>query len=136
MKKITIIIALVGCVALGNTAIGQDVPPPPPCKKEKKSDMTPDERAEKRTEKMKEELGLSDEQAVKVKELNMNHIQEMEQIRGEMKALRDRKKEMHKEHEGALTGVLTPEQKKIHDQKMAEHKAKREEFRKKKRGEE
>ena len=63
---------------------------------------------------MKEELGLSDEQMEQVKANMAEGKEKMEAMRARMKAWKD------SQHE-ALMATLTDEQKKMMEEKMAEH---------------
>lgn len=122
MKKVALMIALLGFAVVGNSVFGQDVPP---SKKEKKPELSIEEKADKRTEKMTKELGLSEEQAKKVKALNMEHIQKMEETRAKMEAAKKEAHQNREEHEAALKTILTPEQAARLDEIKAEQKEKR-----------
>ena len=75
---------------------------------------TPEERAERQTLIMKEELSLTEEQLPKVKELNLIYAQKgaelREQNRDEREAMMTAFKEMEKQKETELAQVLTDEQ--------------------------
>jgi Spy/CpxP family protein refolding chaperone len=71
--------------------------------------------AEKRTEKLKEKLGLSDEQAAQVKSIYESKKDKMEALKTET--------------DGQVSAVLTPEQNAKYDALKAEWKEKREERR-------
>ncbi len=126
MKKVVALVALVGCMVVGSSSFGQDV------QKEKKErvEKSPIEKAEKMTEKMTEDLNLTEEQAEEVKQVNVYHVQEMEEIKQKMKALKAEAKAKREEHKKNVDKILTEEQRKIHAEKIAERKAKREERKK------
>ena len=126
MKKVVALVALVGCMVVGSSSFGQDV------QKEKKErvEKSPIEKAEKMTEKMTEDLNLTEEQVEEVKQVNVYHIQEMEEIKQKMKALKAEAKAKREEHKKNVDKILTEEQRKIHAEKIAERKAKREERKK------
>ncbi len=128
MKKVALVVAVIGCMVAGNYSFGQDVPASPD--KEQRVEKSPLEKAEKRTEKMTEELGLSAEQADEIRQLNIYHIQEMDEIRQQMKALKAEAKSKREAHRAKMDKVLTEEQRKIMDEKMAAKKAKHEERKK------
>lgn len=94
---------------------------------------TPQERAEKLTEKMTQELGLSAETKAKVSEINYEKARKVEQLRNEAIADKERKKEarqkLKQEHETQLKAVLTPEQfekwLKLREEMKQKHKEKR-----------
>ncbi len=126
MKKVVALVALVGCMVVGSSSFGQDV------QKEKKErvEKSPIEKAEKMTEKMTEDLNLTEEQAEEVKQVNVYHVQEMEEIKQKMKALKAEAKAKREEHKKNVDKILTEEQRKIHAEKIAERKAKREQRKK------
>jgi hypothetical protein len=113
MKKVALMIGLIAAIGLGNTSYSQDGPPPH--KREKGTNVTPEERAAKRTERMKTELSLSEQQTKEVGALNLKHAQEMEALRAEAKQKRTA-------HKAAIKAVLTDEQRKLLEQKEQENK--------------
>lgn len=119
MKKGKFLIVFVTVLGLGTIGFGQECPPG---KKEHKK-LTPTERAEKKTERMTKELGLSEEQAAKIKEINASHFAEMEKHREAIKVSRD-------QHKAEMDAVLTPEQKEklesLREEKKAKMKARKE----------
>ncbi|NOQ72098.1 MAG: hypothetical protein GQ574_08860 [Crocinitomix sp.] len=123
MKKVVALVALVGCMVVGNSSFGQDVP----VERNERVQKSPIEKAEKLTERMTEDLKLSEEQAQEIKKINVYHIQEMEDIKRKMKALKAEAKVKRDEHKEKIDQVLTDEQKKLHAEKLAERKAKRDE---------
>jgi hypothetical protein len=128
MKKIALLFGIVIALGVGNTSYAQKGGKTP--KKTEKTDksdkgekkMTPEERAAKRTESMKTELGLSEEQAKEVAALNLKHAQEMEALRKEMEALRAEAKQKKTAHKAAIKAILTDEQRKLLEQKEQENK--------------
>lgn len=126
MKKVALLLAAVGCMTVGNYSFGQDAPQT----EKKRIEKSPVEKAEKRTDRLKEELSLTDEQAEEIRKLEVYHIQEMEELRMKMKALKEEAKAKKEAHKAALDNVLTDEQKAIHDAKIAEMKEKRKECKK------
>ena len=106
-------IGLIAAIGLGNTSYSQDGPPPH--KREKGTNVTKEERAAKRTERMKTELSLSEQQTKEVGALNLKHAQEMEALRAEAKQKRAA-------HKAAIKAVLTDEQRKLLEQKEQENK--------------
>lgn len=75
-----------------------------------RKDVKPEERAQKSAEKMKEELGLSEEQYQKVLSLNEVRAEKMEQRREEMMARREEMKAERDTYQKELKGILTAEQ--------------------------
>jgi hypothetical protein len=123
MKKIALLFGIIIALGLGNTTYAQKGgKPPKKNEKTEKSDkgekkMTPEERAAKRTESMKTELGLTEQQTNEVAALNLKHAQEMEALRKEMEALRAEMKKKKDAHKAALKQVLTVEQQKLLEEK-------------------
>lgn len=113
MKNVLIITTLI----LVGTAWGQAEGP-----RERKS---PEERAERMTKKMKNNLDLTDEQTDQVKAQNLVFFQKQEEQRAKMEALREEGKAMHEEHKSALKSILTPEQAAKAEELMDERKEKR-----------
>jgi len=88
---------------------------------DQKTKATPEERAAKRVEMMKKSLNLTDEQAAKVQELQIQMFKEMKQLREASKADRDagktnreemkaKREEIKAKYEAQLRTILTPEQ--------------------------
>ena len=90
--------------------------------KEKAKDLTPEERAQNRTDKMITELGLSKEQAKKVYEINLSYAKSMVPIHDEMKKLKEQAKNLRKKTKLDIDKVLTKEQKEKPKSKKLEHK--------------
>jgi protein CpxP len=121
MKKVVAVVALVGCMVAGNLSFGQGDPQ----KRNERVEMSPVQKAEKMTVKMTEDLKLTEAQAEEVNKINVYHIQEMEEIKRKMKSLKAEAKEKRKAHQAKVDEVLTDEQKKLHAEKLAERKAKK-----------
>ncbi|MFT5819999.1 MAG: protein CpxP [Crocinitomix sp.] len=121
MKKVVALVALVGCMVVGNSSFAQDVP----VERNERVEKSPIQKAEKLTEKMTENLNLSEDQAQEIKKINVYHIQEMEDIKRKMKALKAEAKVKRKEHLAKVDQVLNDEQKKLHADRIAERKAQR-----------
>jgi hypothetical protein len=92
--------------------------------------MTPEERATKRTEKMKAELSLTEAQTTEIYSINLAHIKEMDKLREEQKVLHEKMKAEKEATRTKIKAILTAEQNIIFDQKAEEHKKKQEEKRK------
>lgn len=88
--------------------------------------LTAEQRAEKRTEKMTTELSLTEAQKTKVYQINLEHIVQMDKYHEEQKALKEKMKAEREATRGKIKAVLTPEQNVIFDQKAEEHKQKQE----------
>jgi hypothetical protein len=116
----------IGFIALtlmiGNATFGQ------------KAKLTPEERANKKTEKMAKQLLLSPEQKVKVLEVNKNIAQKNEEVRKNSSISKDQKEAAIKENQNArnesLKTILNEEQmkkelelQKLREAKINEHKA-------------
>ncbi|MBK7130604.1 MAG: hypothetical protein IPM74_09305 [Crocinitomicaceae bacterium] len=89
--------------------------------------LTVEQRADKRTQKMKQELSLTEAQVKLIYDINLAHITKMEQYRAEMKILREKIKAEKESTRLKIKEVLTPEQNVIFDQKLEEHKKKEQE---------
>lgn len=76
---------------------------------------SPEERAERMTNRMAERLELSDDQKEKIYALNLENAQirnsEMEARRAEMEKLREARTESRKQQQEQIEAILTPEQK-------------------------
>jgi Spy/CpxP family protein refolding chaperone len=82
---------------------------------------TPEERAKRQTERMKEQLSLTAAQEPKVSAINLKYAKKMEDVRKMTDTAAQRKSVMNlnKQKEAEFKAVLTPEQMKIY-QKMVE----------------
>jgi len=77
------------------------------------ADITPEERAEKQTEVMTERLGLDEEQAATIKDLNLTFAEKVKEVRDNSESRETTREAMttvHKEHAAAIKEVLTGEQ--------------------------
>ena len=125
MKKIVKMMALVLPMMLLTNSFAQEGEGP----EKDRPEMTPEQIAQKRTEKMKEELALTADQEKQVYDINLAHAVQMKQYREEMKALREKMKAEKDANRTKIKAVLTPEQNVLFDQKAEEMKNKKEEHR-------
>lgn len=125
MKKVLMLAAIFG--ALGFSSMAQEDKSE---KKEKREQLSPEEKADKRTDKLSEIVGLDSEQEDKISAINLDHIMKMDKIKAEQKALKARAKEQREMTLKSIEAVLSPEQNEKFSQKRQEHKKKREEKRK------
>lgn len=105
----------------------------------KGKDLSPEERATKKTEHLQKKLALTDAQAKKIKTYHLAHAEKMQVLRNEKegirkknKALRAKMKAEKDAHHKAVKQVLTPEQIVKLDDMKKKHHAKRKTKRKKK----
>ena len=81
---------------------------------DKKSRMTAEERASKRTEMMTKQLNLTEEQQAKIGEINLKHSQQtagnQKQARERMRQNRENRNARMEARDAELKEVLTPEQ--------------------------
>ncbi len=72
----------------------------------------PKARAEAQTQRMTTELGLSDEQAGKIRAINLEHMEKVQSLKatGDEAQRKAAMKEVHNSQKAAITAVLTPEQ--------------------------
>lgn len=102
--------------------------------KAEREKLTPEDKAAKKTEKLTEHLGLSDEQATAVYEINLKHIKDMDAQRAAQSTDRTERmqarKAMMEQTKADIAALLTPEQTAI----LAEWEAKRQEKRDGRRG--
>jgi Spy/CpxP family protein refolding chaperone len=96
-----------------------------------KRDFNPEKMAEKRSEKLKADLKLTDQQFAAVSKLNKASVATREAERKEMKAKHDAKKLAYKNE---MKKILTPEQYKTFEEKLATNEARRKEGMRKGRG--
>lgn len=87
--------------------------------------LTPAEKAEMKTAKMKEELGLSEEQTQQVRELNRKVADKIEAIRNDDNMDPEKKKEFiqgnRKDYKRVLSTILTEEQLKKYEELKKSH---------------
>src|SRR5688572_7790136 len=74
--------------------------------KDKSENLTAEERAEKRTEKMKSELGLTEVQYKEIYQINLAHILQMDKYRDEQRALKEKVKAERDATRTKIKGVL------------------------------
>jgi periplasmic protein CpxP/Spy len=102
---------------------------------EKPSKMTPEERAQKMTDRMSEELLLSKEQKAKVYQINLETAQKNEVQRKEAELIKEKMRLIQQDRMKAIEQVLTTEQIKLLEKKQDERQAimeqRREEMREK-----
>ncbi|MGB0929669.1 MAG: hypothetical protein ACPGVB_02755 [Chitinophagales bacterium] len=102
--------------------------------KAERQKLTPEQKALKKTEKLTEHLGLSEEQAAAVYEINLKHIQDMDAFRSTQQTDRTERmqtrKAMMEQTKTNIAALLTSEQAAI----LAEWEAKRQEKRQSRRG--
>ncbi|MEZ4922089.1 MAG: DUF4890 domain-containing protein [Crocinitomicaceae bacterium] len=122
MKKIAVLVLMIGTITVGFAQGGPGGPD-----REKFKDMSPEERAEKRTEKMAEMLDLTADQKEKILKLNLEHAKEMESIKAEGEKLKEKAKNERDSNKKAVESILTDEQKKILEEKEKEREEKRKE---------
>lgn len=107
---------------------------PKPSKKAKMENLTPEQRADKMTAKMKKELNLTADQEKQVKAANLEFTQQQEAIRMKSEALKAERKALVDAQRAKMKGILTPEQQAKADQMMQERQEKRSEKRRERRG--
>ena len=95
----------------------------------KMENLTPEQRADKMTAKMKKELDLTADQEKQVKASNLEFAQQQEAIRMKSEALKDERKALVDAHRAKMKGILTPEQQAKADQMMKKRQEKRSEKR-------
>ena len=110
MKKLMTTIGIGLMIALISPSIAQDNKKGE-SKTEQKEKLTPEEKAQKHTDKMTAELGLSKEQAKEVYEIKLRHIKAMEPIHAEMKKIKEKAKAENQKTKAEMDKVLTEEQK-------------------------
>lgn len=99
----------------------------------KMENLTPEQRADKMTAKMKKELDLTADQEKQVKASNLEFAQQQEAIRMKSEALKSERKALVDAHRAKMKGILTPEQQAKADQMMKKRQEKRSEKRRERR---
>lgn len=112
----TRIIAIVFGILVSATAFAQEKP--------QRSRMTPEERAERISARLTEELALTEEQAEEVKNI---HLKYAKQAEAEREARMQAMKEQHAAMENELKGVLNEDQYQKLEEKKTERKSRWEE---------
>ncbi|MCB0790330.1 MAG: hypothetical protein H6595_13730 [Flavobacteriales bacterium] len=107
MKKQVITSIAMGIALIGSSvAFGQDAPP-----HHRHAPTDPETRAERRTQHMTDALGLTDEQAGKVKAIDLKFEERMKVMReGQAEERRTGMRTAAQERDAELRNVLTPEQ--------------------------
>lgn len=126
MKKGIIVMGLVMMASLTNVVYSQErnLTEEQQEKKAEWENLTPEEKAAKKTEQMTAELDLSEDQASKIEAINLAFIIEMEKIKEERKALKEKAKAQREKTKKEIDEVLTTSQKEKMDAKMEERKKK------------
>ncbi|MBD3638885.1 MAG: hypothetical protein HUJ25_16145 [Crocinitomicaceae bacterium] len=101
----------------------------PQMEPDKYKNLTPEEKATKRTEKMTKHLDLSQEQADRIKAINLAHATEMDKIHQEMEALKEKAKAQREKTKSEIESVLNDDQKAKMQEEMKKHREEREEKR-------
>jgi hypothetical protein len=91
----------------------------------KKTELSAEQKADKRTQKMTEVLTLDEKQAERIGDINLVHAQNMDKLHVEIKALKAKAKEERDATKMNIEKELTSEQKEIMHQKEEERKSKR-----------
>ncbi len=78
--------------------------------KEEKKQLTPEERAKKKTDRMVKDLNLSEEQGKELYDINLKHAVEREALKKEREALKAKHKKAKEQHIESLKQVLSKEQ--------------------------
>jgi len=95
---------------------------------EGKENLTVEQKAQKRTDKMTKQLKLTDKQATEAYDIHLKHIKEMDKIHSEMKALKAKAKAQRESSKLEMDKILTTEQKakakELHEKKMEKRKEK------------
>lgn len=93
-----------------------------PSKGQCKKSKTPEEKAQRQSEWMKRDLGLTEKQAAEIEKINLTYAVEAEKMRQEMK---EKRKVQVDNKNAELKKVLTPEQYTKLEQIRAENKIQR-----------
>lgn len=114
MKKRIFAAAMALCLLAGTSAFAQDAKKAPMSQEK----WTPEQMAQKKTDKMTEALNLSKQQSKQLYDYNLMQVKEMQAKKEKMHT--DRKAEAEK-----MKAILTPEQYQKWEQMQAEHMNKR-----------
>ncbi|MDX1445990.1 hypothetical protein [Lishizhenia sp.] len=117
MKKYILILVL---ALIAPLSFGQDQPD---VKKKERVEMTPEQKAQKRVDKMAESLDLTEAQKKKIYAIELENIKKAEETRAEMIALKEKARKQRQEGRAKIENELTQEQK----EKLAELKAQKKE---------
>jgi Spy/CpxP family protein refolding chaperone len=119
VKYLSGILAMSALMLLGSTAIKAQTPPPPPAPAgapapHQRAQLTPDQKADRRIKMMKKNLGITDDQAAKLKPVLVASIQQRDAIKMQPKGAKGAKKQqmqqLQKTTDDQIKGILTPEQ--------------------------
>lgn len=138
MKKLALALVF-GVLSVG--AVSAQTTPKNKIKTEKKADnkkggegkeyqqKTPEQRAEMQAQKMGKEYNLTDDQIMKLKEVNLAKARQMETLRSQGKenreAMGSQMKEIKNNYDNQVKGILTPDQYAKFDKERAERMEKR-----------
>ncbi|MDF2456383.1 MAG: hypothetical protein K0R51_2376 [Cytophagaceae bacterium] len=100
---------------------------------EKKEPLTPEQKAQKQTDHLQKKLGLTEEQKLKVYDLNLARINQTQAAREKNKTATDKDRQAKKaefqkirtDYDAGLNGILNVDQQKIWTQLKADAKTKR-----------
>lgn len=98
-------------------------------RKAKMENLTPEQRADQMTVKMKKELNLTPEQEEQAKAANLQFAQQQDELKKKAEALQSERKALMESHRTKMQGILTPEQQAKADALMKERQEKRTERR-------
>ena len=108
MKKLITTIGLGMVIALSSLTFAQDRPEKPT--KEERKNMTVEEKAQKKTERMTKQLALSKDQSKQVYDINLKYEKENKILRAESKKIKEKSKAKRAEKRSSIEKVLTAEQ--------------------------
>lgn len=108
MKKTVVILGLLLMVNTFNNAIAQKMVKGDHVEHAK--NLTPEEIAKKRTDRMIKDLGLNDSQAKQVYDLNLKQAKENLALKKEREALKAKAQANKSQYEKEVNGLLTKEQ--------------------------
>ena len=132
MKKGIILIGAIVLMMAGGNAFSQegDNVADRNDRKEERKNLSPEEKASKKTQKMTEKLGLDANQATQIEAINLSFILEMDKIKEEQKALKIRAKEQMEKKKEEIDAVLNDDQKEkwaeLREERKKEHKENKE----------
>jgi len=129
MKKLMTTIGLGLIIALTSATFAQDGPQKhKKITKEERKNMTVEQKAKHKTDRMTKQLKLSDDQAKQLYNLNLKFESDIKVLKTEAKKIKEKAKAKRTERKSELAKILTPEQ----QIKVKEMEAKRKENRQKK----
>lgn len=128
MKKLMTTVGLGILIALTSVTFAQDHPiKHKTLTKDERKNMSAEEKAKHKTDRMTKKLDLSEDQAKQIYALNLESEQEREVLKAEMKKLKEKSKAKRLEKMADIEKILTAEQ----NEKIEALKAKRQEKKKK-----